>query len=111
MESNLSIAAHIRSLSNPIGGPLGDVAQWEGRTTGQAGDATPFGEVLREQLSDVNQMQLEADTSIEDLVTGRSDDVHATMIALQKADVSFRLLMAVRNKLLDAYDEVMRMQV
>jgi flagellar hook-basal body complex protein FliE len=54
---------------------------------------------------------VQAEESIDDLVTGKSDDIHSTMIALQKSDVSFRLLMTVRNKLLDAYDEVMRMQI
>jgi flagellar hook-basal body complex protein FliE len=108
---NLSLAAHLRSLANPVGGPLGDRALGD-RPLGEVPPGTkPFADVLREQVSEVNALQNEADQSIGDLVTGKSDDIHATMIALQKADVSFRLLMAVRNKLLDAYDEVMRMQI
>lgn len=107
---NLSVAAHLRSLANPIGGPGGVSAERPPAVPG-AEQTRPFGEFLEEQIAEVNDLQLEANQSIEDLVTGRSDDLHATMIAVQKADVSFKLLMAVRNKLLDAYDEVVRMQI
>jgi flagellar hook-basal body complex protein FliE len=110
MES-LPLAAHLRSLANPVGGPLGDRPVTESSEKSQGVGEPSFGEHLREQIDEVNDLQLEADQSIDDLVTGRSDDIHATMIALQKADISFRLLMSVRNKLMDAYDEVMRMQI
>jgi flagellar hook-basal body complex protein FliE len=107
---NLSLAAHLRSLANPIGGP-GAVRPERVGQAPEGGEGPSFGEVLESQIAEVNGLQLEADESISDLATGRSDDLHTTMIAVQKADVSFKLLMAVRNKLLDAYDEVMRMQV
>lgn len=107
----LSIAAHLRSLANPISGPLGDLPLADRPRVDKAGEGRSFGEILREQIAEVNSLQTDADQAIGDLVTGRSDDIHGTMIALQKADVSFRLLMAVRNKLLDAYEEVMRMQI
>lgn len=108
----LPLSAHLRSLANPVGGPLsdGNIADRQ-RTEETAAGAKPFSDTLREQIEEVNSLQIQADESIEDLVTGKSDNVHETMIALQKADVSFRLLMTVRNKLVDAYDEVMRMQI
>ena len=106
---NIPLATHLRSLANPIEGPLGP---GRGPSAGKGvADGNEFGNFLSEQLGEVNDLQMQADTSINELATGKSEDVHATMIAMQKADVSFRLLMAVRNKLLDAYDEVMRMQV
>jgi flagellar hook-basal body complex protein FliE len=108
---SLPLAAHLRSLANPVGGPLGDRPINGSSDRSQGAGETSFGEHLREQIEEVNDLQIEADQSIDDLVTGRSDDIHATMIALQKADISFRLLMSVRNKLMDAYDEVMRMQI
>jgi flagellar hook-basal body complex protein FliE len=108
---NIPLAAHLRSLSHPVGAPTGDLPLTGPRGPEAETPAQPFSEHLSEQISRVNELQMEADQSIEDLVTGNSDDIHSTMIAVQKADVSFRLLMAVRNKLLDAYDEVMRMQV
>jgi len=56
-------------------------------------------------------LQSEADTSIEQLVAGNTKNLHETMIALEKADISFRLMMEVRNKIIEAYHEIMRMQV
>jgi flagellar hook-basal body complex protein FliE len=62
-------------------------------------------------VSEVNQLHHEANQAVEALTAGRSQDVHNTMIALQKADVSFQLLMQIRNKVVSAYETVMRMQI
>jgi flagellar hook-basal body complex protein FliE len=70
-----------------------------------------FGDLLAESIKDVNKAQLEAGKAVEDLVSGDSRDVHNTIIAMQKADISFKLMMSVRNKIVDAYKEVLRMQV
>jgi len=69
-----------------------------------------FGDFLKESLKDVNNLQNEADKAIVDLAKGEVKDVHQTMIALKKADLSFKLMMQVRNKILEAYQEVMRQQ-
>ncbi|MCX7014263.1 MAG: flagellar hook-basal body complex protein FliE [Candidatus Sumerlaeota bacterium] len=69
-----------------------------------------FAETLKESIAEVNQLQNDADQALEQFVTGQSPDVHGTMIALQKADLSFKVMMEVRNKLLSAYQEVMRIQ-
>lgn len=91
--------------------PLGGVEQ-----PGGAGAASPtagpaFGEVLKDSLAQVNQLQTEADRAITDLATGGPTTLHDTMLALEKADLSFRLMMQVRNKIVEAYQEVVRMQV
>ena len=70
-----------------------------------------FKEALENSVNDVNQRQLQAHSAIEDLATGRSNNLHETMIAIQKAEVSFKMLMQVRNKIINAYQEVMRMSV
>ena len=70
-----------------------------------------FSETLKESISEVNQLQKEAETAIQDLATGKTNDIHNTMIAIEKADISFKMMMKVRNKILDAYQEIMRMQV
>ena len=70
-----------------------------------------FRKMLQTSIAEVNQLQNAADSSIEQLVAGRSRNLHETMIALEKADISFRLMMEVRNKIIEAYNEVMRMQV
>ena len=71
----------------------------------------PFMETLKESLSQVNNIQKEADQSVVDLASGKDQEIHQTMIAIEKADVSFQLMMKVRNKILSAYEEISRMQV
>ena len=70
-----------------------------------------FGQMLEGSLERVSQLQKEADASINDLAAGKQTDIHQTMIAVEKADVSFELLMQIRNKLIAAYDKIMRMPV
>lgn len=70
-----------------------------------------FGEMLKGAIGDVAKLQSEADEAIQELAAGENKDIHRTMIALEKADVSFQLMMQVRNKVIAAYEEIMRMQV
>lgn len=70
-----------------------------------------FGNVVERFVADTNVQQLQADKSVELLATGQSDSVHETMLALAKADLSLGVFMEVRNKVIDAYQEVMRMQL
>lgn len=80
--------------------------------TPAAGTRGPsFGTVLAESLAQVNSLQQQADRAIQDLAAGGSASLHETMLALDKADLSFRLMMEVRNKIVEAYQEVLRMQV
>ena len=70
-----------------------------------------FGEVLKSAITEVNQLKNKADQAVQELATGKKKDIHQTMIALEKAEVSFQLMMQVRNKIIAAYEEIMRMQV
>ncbi|WP_010583804.1 flagellar hook-basal body complex protein FliE [Schlesneria paludicola] len=70
-----------------------------------------FGKVIQRFVDDTNTQQLNADIQVERLATGQSDSIHETMLALTKADLSMRVFMEVRNKVIDAYQEVMRMQL
>ena len=70
-----------------------------------------FKNLLQEQIEKVNQLQRDATEAIEDLATGRRDDVESVLIATQKADTAFRLLLQVRNKVLDAYEEVKQIRL
>ena len=74
-------------------------------------DAKTFSKTLAESLGKVNDLQQEADDAIEGLVSGKSQNIHETMIAVGKADIAFRMTMQVRNKIVEAYQEVLRMQV
>lgn len=70
-----------------------------------------FGSMLKSHLTEVNHLQNEADTSVQKLASGQNKDIHNTMIAMEKSGVAFQLTMQVRNKMLEAYQEVMRMQI
>ena len=59
----------------------------------------------------MNQLHRDATESIEELAAGRRDDLESVMIATKKADTAFRLLLQVRNKVMDAYDEVKQLRV
>ena len=78
--------------------------------TGEA-HATSFSDILKNSVDKVNTMQAQADESIANLVAGRTKNIHETMLAIERADSSLKLMMQVRNKILDAYKEIMRMQV
>ena len=70
-----------------------------------------FYNMLKGSLNKVNALQKDADHAIHDLVVTNEKDVHQTMIAMEKADVSFKLLMKVRNKIISSYEEIMRMNI
>lgn len=70
-----------------------------------------FMDALQNSMDEVNQNQLQADQSIKDLIAGRTKNIHETMLQLQKADLSLKTMMQVRNKILEAYKEIMKMQV
>ena len=72
---------------------------------------TSFADTLQNAIGQVNQAQQVADQKIQELATGRTDDVASVMIATEKADIALRTMMQVRNKIIDAYQEIMRMQV
>ncbi len=68
-----------------------------------------FDLAMKDALSKVTDIQKEAETAIQELTSG--GDVTHAIIAMEKADMSFQLMVEVRNKLLSAYEEIMRMQV
>lgn len=70
-----------------------------------------FGDTVRNAVESLNSQQKSAEQEIARAVTGESIDLHQTIIALQSADLNFQFGLQVRNKLVGAYEEVMRMQV
>jgi flagellar hook-basal body complex protein FliE len=69
-----------------------------------------FMETLRGAMDQSEQLQGDADTRTAALLEGQGMDVHSAMIAVEKADLSFQLMMQVRNKIVAAYQEISRMQ-
>lgn len=87
----------IQGLTNPIVKPENPV---EG-----------FGEIFKQALQGVNQAQKASDIQTTGLATGQVENIHEVMISAEKASLSLELTMQVRNKVVEAYQEVMRMQV
>jgi flagellar hook-basal body complex protein FliE len=97
------------SFQNGLQGLNGNVPKHATKTD-KTQHPESFSDLLTRSLDDVNQLKVEADEAVENLVAGKQKDIHATMIALEKADVAFQLLMQVRNKIISAYETIMRMQ-
>ncbi len=74
-------------------------------------DGKSFQDHLLDSLDQVNRLQQEAETGIEKLVTGQTDNMAEVFTAVRKADVAFSMLMEMRNKLVDAYREIQQMRV
>ena len=82
----------------------------EGRSASEPQGAD-FGEVLAEALSSANQSANTASHAAHEFSAGRRDDIHGTMLALSKADIELHLVGTVRNKVMDAFYELWRMQI
>ena len=70
-----------------------------------------FADVLKGQINDVAKLQQDASKAVEDLATGRTEDVAGVMTAMEKSDVAFKTLLAIRAKLMDAYEEIKNISV
>lgn len=70
-----------------------------------------FGETLRQAVDQVNRLQQDADSASQAFALGQSLDVASTLIAVEKANITFQLTLQIRNKLLEAYQEIMRMPI
>ncbi|MCR4316483.1 MAG: flagellar hook-basal body complex protein FliE [Planctomycetes bacterium] len=94
-------------LSRPIQ-PFGERPQTD--TLQQTGK-TSFRDILTESIKKVDNLQKEADTQMEALVTGETENIAEVMAAVEKADLAFRHLMEIRNKLVSAYEEINRIRI
>lgn len=83
------------------------------RSTGTAegSDPTGFGDTLRQAIDQVDGLQKTADDQITRFVSGEQENVHEVMIAMNQAGLSFQLMTEVRNKMIETYQELIRMQV
>lgn len=71
----------------------------------------PFADYLTQALNNTNQLLLESDRVANEFAAGNIDNIHQVEIAAQKADIALQFTMQVRNKIMDAYSEIMRMQI
>lgn len=70
-----------------------------------------FADTLKEAVNSVNTIQKQADVKAQELAVGKSQDVADVMITAEKADIALKLMVQVRNKIIEAYQEIMKMQV
>ncbi len=95
-----STTSNIDKLKNAINGEAGKV------DTGNS-----FKDMLQGFVGDVNKMQLQADESVNKLAAGEITDVHDVMVKVEEANLSFSLMMQIRNKIVEGYKEVIKTQV
>lgn len=81
------------------------------KSTGNVGGGVDFAQELRNALGDVNKMQVESDQAMSDIATGSVKDLHQAAIAIDKAEISMKLMLEVRNKAINAYKEITRTQM
>tara|TARA_R110000744_G_scaffold944_3_gene3471 strand:- start:921 stop:1196 length:276 start_codon:yes stop_codon:yes gene_type:complete len=82
-----------------------------GSTQKPGGNGPDFKSVLMGNLKEVNALQQDATQAAEDLITGKRDDIEGVIAATDKADTAFKMLQAMRNQVMQAYDEVKQMRV
>lgn len=79
--------------------------------SGSSTEGVSFGEFLNSAIQQVNSLQLESEQLNEALAMGLTDNIHQVMIASEKAEMAMQLTLQVRNKIMDAYQEIMRMPI
>ncbi|HEY6878532.1 MAG TPA: flagellar hook-basal body complex protein FliE [Polyangiales bacterium] len=94
-------------VNNP--GKTTGVGSTPGVTGTEKAAGADFSQKLREALNEVNQQQVKAEKVADDYASGKQNDLHGTMITMTEADVQLRLTAQVRNKVIEAYREIMRM--
>ncbi len=97
----------VDKISSLTYGPV--IPPARGQAKGE-GDATSFGQMLKKAINDVDEAQKQANKAIEQAHTGKGGLAEA-MVAMEKANITLQAMLTVRNKVIEAYQEVMRMQV
>lgn len=113
MDGGFTISNSNRFLQT---GSIGDskTLKIDKSSVGGGSEAVPgasFADTLKSAIGQVNEAQKTSDKAMQNLATGRADNVADVMIAAEKADIALRVMVQVRNKVIDAYNEIMKMQV
>jgi flagellar hook-basal body complex protein FliE len=100
----------IASNLSKIGGP-GAAGGSSSSSDSSPVKGSSFSDVLKKSIDEVAKMQQDASDAVQSVATGKSDDVTGVMSAVEKSDLAFKTLLAIRAKLMDAYDEVKGMSI
>ncbi|SDZ74246.1 flagellar hook-basal body complex protein FliE [Desulfuromusa kysingii] len=96
--ADMTMTAHLQGLSQPKPNPVQQMG-------------SNFSEMLKTSIAEVNQAQVSADRAAEQIAAGETKNLHGAMIKLEEADISLRLMVQIRNKAVEAYQEIISMQV
>jgi flagellar hook-basal body complex protein FliE len=91
-------------------GGVGNVAGKSAPSPGETGGAS-FSDALRKSIDEVAKLQEDASRAVEDAMTGKTDNVSGIMTAVEKSDLAFKTLLAIRAKLMEAYEEIKAIQI
>lgn len=94
-----------------IGGLSGVGGSTGSRPASGAAGGASFTDALKKSIDEVSRLQQDASKAVEDVATGKSENVDGVMTAIEKSDLAFKTLLAIRAKLMDAYDEIKGMSV
>jgi len=90
---------------------VNDIAAASVKASVKTDDSINFKDLMIDALNNVNTLEQESAKITEDFIAGRTDNIHSVLIAAEKATISLQFIMEVRNKVLEAYQEIMRMQI
>ncbi len=96
--ADITLNAHLKTLTQPQPSPV-------------QGLSDKFTDFLKGSIAEVNQAQVAADRAAEQIAAGENKNLHEAMIKMEEADISLRMMVQIRNKAVEAYQEIMRMQV
>ncbi|SRR5690606_7096399 len=97
---------NINKLTNLPGVGAAGTTQPSSKTGGAS-----FSDLLKESIAEVSKLQRDASQAVEALATGQTEDITSVMTAMEKSELAFKTLLAIRAKLMDAYEEIKQIQV
>src|SRR6266480_3011494 len=96
----------INGLDNLNIGKVAGAGLQPARSPGPAAGGASFSDALKNSIDEVSRLQQDASKAVEDLATGKTENVTGVMTAMEKSDLAFKTLLAIRAKLMDAYEEI-----
>lgn len=109
LQSGETLSQMRRSEMSPQVSSLGESSSSAGDLTSGVSSKS-FADTLNEAVNTVNTLQKTSDAKMQDLATGKADNIPEVLIAAEKADIALRLMVQMRNKMIEAYQEVMKLQ-
>jgi len=95
----------------PVSSAIEELMSKVGKGKDTRKNGVSFQQMLSNLVNKVDQLEKNADYSVQKLITGDEENIHQVMIAAEEANLAFQLMMEIRNKLIEAYKEIMRMQI